>query len=158
MWLLLLPPSLSLPLIGMISMVPLATLMTGASRESMRSSRSPRHSKLTWFRPLKSLVPCSLQAMQVFISLLYPLLLQTPHRCNLLYDTPLPPHHYWIQNYCPLIIPICFLDKSVIYFASVGTVMFNLVIRSKRAQSMEFSNVLHIPNIGYNLLSMLYLT
>ena len=62
---------------------------------------------------------------------------------------------HWICHYHPFIILICLVDKSIIYSAGVGTVVFNLVIGGKREQSMEFSNVLHIPDLSCNLLSML---
>ena len=67
------------------------------------------------------------------------------------------PHHHWIRNYCPHIVPIRLADASVVYSVGVSTVVYPL-INGKRAKSVEFSNVLHVPNLGCNLLSVLYLT
>jgi hypothetical protein len=68
------------------------------------------------------------------------------------------PHRHWVQNYTPLCIPIQLADNTVIYSARVGTVLFNLVIRGKPSRAVEFTRVLHVPQLRNNLLSCLYLT
>jgi hypothetical protein len=68
------------------------------------------------------------------------------------------PHRHWIQNYTPPCIPIKLADNTVIYSAGVGTVLFNPVIRGKPSRAVEFTRVLHVPQLRNNLLSCLYLT
>lgn len=55
------------------------------------------------------------------------------------------PHRHWIRNYTPLRIPIKLADSSIIYSAGVG--IFNPVVKKKRVRSVEFSRVLHVPQL-----------
>jgi hypothetical protein len=57
------------------------------------------------------------------------------------------PHCYWVQNYTPLCIPIKLADNTVIYSAGVGTVLFNPVISGKPSRAVEFTRVLHVPQL-----------
>jgi len=68
------------------------------------------------------------------------------------------PHRHWVQNYTPLHIPIRLADNRVIYSSGVGTVVFNPVIDRKCLQTLEFTKVLHIPELENSLFSCLYLT
>jgi transposase InsO family protein len=67
------------------------------------------------------------------------------------------PHRHWVRNYTPLRIPIKLANHSIIYSAGIGTVVFNPVVKGKRIRSVEFSRVLHVPQLRNNLLSVLYL-
>jgi len=67
-------------------------------------------------------------------------------------------HRHWVRNYTQFCIPIKLADSSVIYSAGVGTVVFNPVVKGKSLQSVEFTRVLHVPQLRNNLLSCLYLT
>src|SRR5215469_5968469 len=68
------------------------------------------------------------------------------------------PHKHWVRNYEPFVVPVRLADNTIIYSAGVGTVVFNPVIRGKPARSVEFTRVLHVPQLRNNLLSCLYLT
>jgi hypothetical protein len=68
------------------------------------------------------------------------------------------PHHHWVQNYTPFCIPIKLADNTVVYSAGVGTVIFNPVVRGKIPRAVEFTRVLHVPQLQNNLLFCLYLT
>ena len=57
------------------------------------------------------------------------------------------PHRHWVHNYTPLRIPIRLADNRVIYSSGVGTVVFNPVIDGKRLQTLEFTKVLHVPEL-----------
>ena len=47
------------------------------------------------------------------------------------------------------------MNHSVIYSASI---LFDPSIQGKQVRAVEFSNILHIPNLRSNLLSCLHLT
>jgi len=68
------------------------------------------------------------------------------------------PHRHWVRNYTPHKVPIKLADSSVIYSAGVGTVIFNPVVNGRKLRSVEFTRVLHVPQLRNNLLSCLYLT
>ncbi|GBE78927.1 predicted protein [Sparassis crispa] len=67
------------------------------------------------------------------------------------------PHHHWLRNYKPLVIPIKLADNTIVMSAGVGTVVFNPVIAGKAVRPVEFTRVLHVPRLRNNLLSCLYL-
>ena len=48
-------------------------------------------------------------------------------------------------------------DNKVVYSAGVGSVVVVLVIGGKKQCPVEFTNVLHVPDLRNNLLSVLYL-
>jgi len=56
-------------------------------------------------------------------------------------------YHHWVRNYTPFCIPIKLADSSVIYSARVGTVIFNPVVKRKSLRSVEFTRVLHVPQL-----------
>ena len=68
------------------------------------------------------------------------------------------PHSHWICNYTPFRTPICLANDLIIYSAGIGSVRFALMIRGQKAQVVEFTRVLHVPDLRTNLLSILYLT
>ena len=68
------------------------------------------------------------------------------------------PHAHWIRNYTPLRTPIRLANNHIVYSAGVGSVVFVPMIGGKRTQAVEFTRVLHVPNLKTNLLSILYLT
>jgi len=57
------------------------------------------------------------------------------------------PHCHWVRNYTPFHVPIKLADSSVIYSAGVGTVVFNSVVKGKSLRSVEFTRVLHVPQL-----------
>jgi len=68
------------------------------------------------------------------------------------------PHRQWLHKYMSMCIPIKLADDTIVYFAGVGTVVFNPVVYGKESQSVEFTRVLHVPQLRNNLLSCLHLT
>src|SRR5258705_7462901 len=68
-----------------------------------------------------------------------------------------PPRH-WLKNYKPLRLPVRLANNTVVYSAGVGSVLFIPEIEGRKLQAVEFSNVLHVPELGNNLFSVLYLT
>jgi len=67
------------------------------------------------------------------------------------------PHRHWICNYTPKCVPVKLADNKVVYSAGVGSVVFVPVIRGRKQRPVEFTNVLHVPDLRNNLLSVLYL-
>ena len=68
------------------------------------------------------------------------------------------PHRHWLRNYAPKRVPIKLADNNIVYSTGVGTVVFSPVINGKTVRSVEFTRVLHVPDLRNNLLSVLYLT
>jgi hypothetical protein len=68
------------------------------------------------------------------------------------------PHAHWIRNYTPFRTPIRLANDHIVYSAGIGSVRFVPTIRGKRARVVEFTRVLHVPDLRTNLLSILYLT
>ena len=92
-------------------------------------------------------------------SSLYPLQLNANVHWNVDTEaTPhMTPHRHWVRNYTPKCIPVKLADNKVVYSAGVGSVVFVLVIRGRKQRPVEFTNVLHVPDLRNNLLSVLYL-
>ena len=67
-------------------------------------------------------------------------------------------HCHWLQNYILKCIPMKLADNTIVYSARIGSVIFKPVIDGKCSQVVKFSNVLHVPELWKNLLSVLYLT
>ena len=63
----------------------------------------------------------------------------------------------YLNNYTPKCIPVKLADNKVIYSAGVGSVVFVPVIGGKKQRPVKFTNVLHVPDLRNNLLSVLYL-
>jgi hypothetical protein len=68
------------------------------------------------------------------------------------------PHRHWLHNYIPHRVPIKLADGSIVYSKGVGFVLFKPVIKGKEMKVVEFSKVLHVPQLRNNLLAVLYLT
>ncbi|KAF7768485.1 hypothetical protein Agabi119p4_7728 [Agaricus bisporus var. burnettii] len=67
------------------------------------------------------------------------------------------PHRHWFKSYSPHRIPIRLADNSTVYSAGVGSVVFQPVVNGKETRAVEFTRVLHVPDLKSNLLSCLYL-
>ena len=68
------------------------------------------------------------------------------------------PCHQWLHNYTPYRVPIRLADNTIIYSVGKGSVFFEPVIRGREAKAVEFTEVLHVPQLRNNLLAVLYLT
>jgi hypothetical protein len=72
------------------------------------------------------------------------------------------PHRHWFSSYSPHIIPIRVADGFIIHSAGIGSVVFQP--KESIAQPKEsiipvvFHDVLHVPALGSNLLSLFHLT
>ena len=77
--------------------------------------------------------------------------------CSIKIFTQCDPHRHWICNYTPKHIPVKLADNKLVYSAGVGSVVFVSVIRGRRHHPVEFTKVLHVPDLRNNLLSVLYL-
>ncbi|OAX32540.1 hypothetical protein K503DRAFT_701892 [Rhizopogon vinicolor AM-OR11-026] len=65
------------------------------------------------------------------------------------------PHHHWLCNYVPKRVPIRLANNNTVYSAGEGTVVFNPIVNGKQVRPVEFSRVLHVPDLHNNLLSVL---
>ena len=68
------------------------------------------------------------------------------------------PHRAWFKSYAPSCVGIRVANGQVIYAAGVGTVEFAPVKDGRKMRPVLFSNVLHVPALNQNLLSVLTLT
>ena len=68
------------------------------------------------------------------------------------------PHQHWFKSYTPCRTPVHLANNTVIYSAGVGNVVFEPIVNGKLVRAVEFSRVLHVPDLRSNLLSCLYLT
>ena len=68
------------------------------------------------------------------------------------------PHREWFASYAPSSVPIRVANGQVVYSAGTGTVEFAPVKDGRKLCSVVFSNVLHVPALNQNLLSVLTLT
>src|ERR1700756_3120102 len=66
------------------------------------------------------------------------------------------PHREWFKSY-PCSVPICVANGQVVYAAGRGTVEFAPVKDSHKLCPVLFSNVLHVPALNQNLLSVITL-
>src|SRR5271168_2781560 len=55
-------------------------------------------------------------------------------------------------------MPIHLANNLIVYSAGIGSVVFVPTIRGRTLRAVEFSRVLHVPDLRTNLLSILYLT
>jgi transposase InsO family protein len=67
-------------------------------------------------------------------------------------------NRHWMRNLVPHRIPIRLADGSVIHSEGIGSVQFRAVVNGQEMRPLEFTNVLYVPNLSSNLLSVLYLT
>lgn len=68
------------------------------------------------------------------------------------------PHRHWFWSYKPHRTPVRLADNSFVYSAGIGNVRFEPLINGQPSGVIEFSRVLHVPDLRSNLLSVLYLT
>jgi hypothetical protein len=67
-------------------------------------------------------------------------------------------NRHWMRNLTPHRIAIRLADGSIIYSEGIGSVQLTAVVNGQESGPLEFSNVLYVPNLSSNLLSVLYLT
>ena len=68
------------------------------------------------------------------------------------------PHRHWFKTYTPYRTPVRLADDSVVYSTGIGSVVFQPIIQGTAAQGVEFTRVLHVPQLRSNLLSCLYVS
>jgi hypothetical protein len=68
------------------------------------------------------------------------------------------PNQHWFRSYSPHVVPIRIADNSVIYSAGIGSVEFQPVVEGELKCPIVFHDVLHVPKLGSNLLSLFHLT
>ena len=68
------------------------------------------------------------------------------------------PHRHWFTTYTPYYTPIRLANNCIVYSAGVGSVRFQTVMKGVEKCLIEFTRVLHVPDLRSNLLSVLYLT
>ena len=68
------------------------------------------------------------------------------------------PHRHFLRDYKPHRVPIQLADNKVVYSAGIGSFVFMPVVNGCNLQHLEFTNVLHVPELKNNLLSVLFLT
>ena len=68
------------------------------------------------------------------------------------------PHKCWFHSYSSHIITIKLADHSTIYSCGIGSVEFQPVIDGIPERPVVFHDVLHVPCLASNLLSLLHLT
>ena len=68
------------------------------------------------------------------------------------------PHKHWFCSYSPHVIPIRLANNLIIYSAGVGSVEFQPLVEGIPEHPVVFHNVLHVPDLASNLLSLFLLT
>ena len=68
------------------------------------------------------------------------------------------PNRAWFKDYTPCKVPVRLADNNVIYAAGSGSIVFTPVKNRASLCPIKFMNVLHIPMLANNLLSVLTLT
>ena len=68
------------------------------------------------------------------------------------------PHRNWFRSYSPHVVAIQLADHSTIYSAGLGSVEFQPVVNGVPKHPIVFHDVLHVPNLSSNLLSLFHLT
>ena len=68
------------------------------------------------------------------------------------------PHRHWFFDYTPHRTAIRLANDCIVYSAGIGSVRFEPVVNGKVGRLLEFTRVLHVPDLRSNLLSVLYLT
>jgi hypothetical protein len=64
-------------------------------------------------------------------------------------------HRHWFVDYKVHKVPIELADNTVVHSAGIGSVMFHPVVDGKQYTPLLFTNVLHVPQIHNNLMSLL---
>jgi len=68
------------------------------------------------------------------------------------------PHRAWFDKYTPHSVPVCVVDGTVVRSTGIGSVNFGPVLQGSEVRVVMFHQVLHLPALQNNLLSVLYLT
>jgi hypothetical protein len=68
------------------------------------------------------------------------------------------PHRHWFASYTPCNVPIRLANSKLVYTVGIGSVRFQPVEEGCQSRVVEFTRVLHVPELCSNLLSVLYLT
>ena len=68
------------------------------------------------------------------------------------------PHRHWFVSYSPYSVPIRLADNTVIHSTGIGSVRFLPLLNGKPQRCLEFHDVLHVPDLRSNLLSVLHLS
>ena len=68
------------------------------------------------------------------------------------------PHQHWFRSYSPHVVPIRLANNTIIYSTGLGSVEFQPVINKAPVCPVVFHDVLHVPELGSNLLSLFHLT
>ena len=68
------------------------------------------------------------------------------------------PHRHFFHSYTPCRIPIRLANHKVVHSTGRGSIRFQPVVNGRSQQLLEFYDVLHVPDLRSNLLSVLYLT
>ena len=68
------------------------------------------------------------------------------------------PHRHWFSSYTPHKRAIRLADEKVVYSVGIGSVRFLPCINGRTGRLLEFHDVLHVPSLRSNLLSVLSLT
>ncbi|EKM50401.1 uncharacterized protein PHACADRAFT_104211, partial [Phanerochaete carnosa HHB-10118-sp] len=67
------------------------------------------------------------------------------------------PYKHWFHNYTPMRVAVHFANNRIIYSEDVESVVFAPEVKKKLVRKLEFSRMLHVPELGSNLFSVLYL-
>ena len=68
------------------------------------------------------------------------------------------PHRHWLRDYTPHRVPVRLANNQIVYSAGLGSMLFVPEVEGKgTGRPVLFSRVLHVPELGSNLLSVLYL-
>ena len=70
----------------------------------------------------------------------------------------LTPHREWLTHYQPHRVPVQLGDNSVVWSEGVGVCWFEPMLEGSPAPLVRFSNVLYVPWLASNLLSLFALT
>jgi hypothetical protein len=68
------------------------------------------------------------------------------------------PHKEWLTHYGPHRVPVRLGDSSVVWSEGVGVCWFEPLLEGSPAPLVRFSNVLYVPYLASNLLSLFSLT
>jgi len=68
------------------------------------------------------------------------------------------PHRHWFLSYSPHVVAVRLANNSIVWSAGMGSVEFEPMFGEKCGQHIVFHDVLHVPALGGNLLSLLHLT
>jgi hypothetical protein len=68
------------------------------------------------------------------------------------------PHKEWLCDFQQVSVPVRLGDGSIVFSSGIGKVWFEPVIDGRPGPPVCFTNVLHVPALKSNLLSVFYLT